>query len=150
MLPAYKGRINRKTFIFGNLIGAGVLGFVALIYIVPLALIDIVINSLSGNDISGIFKVLYSLFLIPAVFYAFYFSVLFVKRLHDIGYPGMLILWSFIFLLAFARLTDISIFNLGALLILAGVTLLPGQKARNPFGQKPHNKFKLADVIVKF
>ena len=146
MLPAYKGRINRKTFILGNIIGLAVLGFAALIYVVPIAIIDIVVNK---DALSVIFRVLYSLFLIPALFYFFFFSVLFVRRLHDVGYPGMLILWLLIGMLGLWKVTDIWGLNIVAFLIVVLVTLLPGQKARNNFGQRPGKKFKMADIAVK-
>ena len=147
MLPAYKGRINRKTFVLGNLVGLAVLGFAALIYIVPLAIMDIVIN---GSNASIIFRALYSLFLIPSLFYFFFFTVLFVKRLHDVGYPGMLILWIFIGLLLGWQLLAIWGLNLAAFAILVIVTLLPGQNARNDFGPKPGKKFKLENITVRF
>lgn len=147
MLPAYKGRINRKTFILGNIIGLAVLGFGALIYIVPLALMDIVIN---GSNASAVFRVLYSLFVIPALFYFFYFSVLFVRRLHDMGFPGMLIFWSFIFMEGVARILDIWVLNIVGFLIILSICLLPGQKTRNNFGQKPGRKFKLSDLAIHF
>jgi uncharacterized membrane protein YhaH (DUF805 family) len=147
MLPAYKGRINRKTFLIGNIIGLCVLGFAALLYIVPLAIMDIVINK---STVSSVFRVLYSLFLIPALFYFFYFSVLFVKRMHDIGYPGLLILWSFIIMEGVARVLDIWVLNIVGFVLIIGVCALPGQKARNNFGQKPHKKFKLADLAIRF
>lgn len=150
MLPAFKGRINRKTFIFGNMVGLAILGFAALIYIIPLAIIDIVVNSVGGAGATPIFKVLYALFAIPAIFYFFYFAVLFVKRLHDIGYPGMLLLWSLILLEGIGHLTDFWIFNILGFLLLAGVCVLPGQKARNNFGPKPAKKFKKQDLVVKF
>ena len=147
MLPAYKGRINRKTFVLGNLIGLAALGFAALIYIVPLALIDIVVN---GSEGSVVFRALYGLFVVPAIFYFFYFSVLFVRRLHDVGMPGMLLFWSFILLMGCARLLDIWILNVVALAILAAVVLLPGQKRSNAFGAKPGPKFRLASLVIKF
>lgn len=146
MLPAFKGRVNRKTFILGNLVGLTVLGFAALIYIVPLALIDIIINK---SIISAIFKVLYTLFLIPVVFYLFFFSVLFVRRLHDAGRPGMLVLWTFFLLLGLWKVLDIWGLNIAAFLLVVIVTLLPGQKARNNFGPKPHPKFKMENIAIK-
>lgn len=150
MLPAYDGRINRKTFLLGNIVGLALLGFAALIYIVPLAIADIVINSAGNSGGSIIFKFLYGLFVIPAIFYFFYFTVLFVKRMHDIGYPGLAILWGFIGLELAARLFDIWILNIVGLLIVLGVCALPGQKVRNNFGPKPHKKFSLDNLVVRF
>lgn len=147
MLPAYRGRINRKTFLAGNVVGLSALGFAALIYIVPLALADIIIN---GSHNSSIFKLLYMLFVIPAVFYFFYFSVLFVKRLHDIGFPGMLILWLFIGSEIGARLLNLWELNLLGILIVLALCALPGQKSRNNFGPKPSKKFRSADLVVHF
>jgi uncharacterized membrane protein YhaH (DUF805 family) len=147
VLPAYHGRINRKTFILGNAVGLGLLGFAALIYIVPLAIADIVIN---GSNGSIIFKFLYGLFVIPAIFYFFYFTVLFVKRVHDVGYPGMLILWLFIGAQVAARLLDQPIFTLAGIVLIVGLCALPGQKAQNHFGPKPHKKFRLDDLVVTF
>lgn len=147
MLPAFKGRINRKTFLAGNIVGIALLGFAALIYIVPLALIDIVVN---GQNVSPIFKALYALFLIPGIFYFFYFSVLFVKRMHDIGYPGLLILWLFIIGELVSRVADIWALNLVGLVLILGLCALPGQKRRNNFGPKPQKKFRGDDIVVRF
>lgn len=147
MLPAYKGRINRKTFVLGNMVGLSVLGFAGLIYIVPLALIDIVVN---GSNVSSVFKVLYALFIIPAIFYFFFFSVLFVKRMHDIGFPGLLILWIFIIGEGVARVADIWELNIAGLLLLIAVCFLPGQKKRNNFGPRPGKKFKMDNIAVRF
>lgn len=146
MLPAFSGRITRTTFVFGNAIGLGILAFVALIYIVPLAVLDIVVN---GSNPSPVFPFLYSLFVIPTLFYFFFFSVLFVRRMHDIGYPGMLILWAFILVEAMARFLDIWMLNIVGLLIVLGLCALPGQKVRNSFGPKPHKKFALKDLVIK-
>ncbi len=148
MLPAYKGRINRKTFVLGNAIGLGVLGFVALIYIVPVAIIDILVSGAGGS--STVFKVLYSLFAIPALFFFFYASVLFVKRMHDIGYPGLLLLWSFIILEVVSHLINLWFLNIIVFFVLAAVCALPGQKERNTFGPKPNKKFKLESLVVRF
>lgn len=147
MLPAFKGRINRKTFFLGNIVGLAVLGFAGLIYIVPLALIDIIVN---GSNVSPVFKALYALFIIPALFYFFYFSVLFVKRMHDIGFPGLLILWTFIIVEVVARVADIWMLNIAGFVILLAVCFLPGQRRRNNFGPHPGKKFKTSDIVVRF
>lgn len=148
MLPAFKGRINRKTFVLGNAIGLALLGGVALIYIVPVAIIDIIISGEGGS--SPVFKVLYSLFIIPALFYFFFAAVLFVKRMHDIGYPGMLLLWTFIIMEGVSRVIDLWELNVLGLIIILGVCGLPGQKDRNVFGPKPHKNFKLHNLVLKF
>lgn len=148
MLPAYHGRINRKTFVLGNMVGLALLGFAALIYVVPIAVIDIIVNG--SKNAPSVFKVLYSMFLIPAVFYFFYFSVLFVKRMHDIGYPGMLILWSFIIVEVLARLADIWILNILGVLVVFIVCFFPGQKIRNNFGPKPGKKFRMENLVIRF
>lgn len=151
MLPAFKGRIDRKTFILGNMVGLGALGLVGLIYIVPVAIIDIIVTSVAKfTAAQPVFQTLYALFLIPAIFYFFFFSVLFVKRVHDIGYPGMLILWTVIGSLVLSRVMDIFLLNILGLLIVAAVCLMPGQKERNSFGPKPHKKFKIHSLTVKF
>ena len=151
LLDAFHGRINRKTFIIGNLVGLGVLGFAALLFFVPVALIDLVINSARDSDLgAGVFKIIYSLFIIPVIFWFFFFSVLFVKRMHDIGYPGMLILAAFIIVEILGRLLDIAVFNLVGILLMFGVALLPGQKGRNNFGAQPTKKFYLKNIIIKF
>jgi uncharacterized membrane protein YhaH (DUF805 family) len=148
MLPAYKGRINRKTFVIGNIVGLSLLGFAALIYIVPIAVIDIVVNG--TKHAAPVFKLLYSLFLIPFIFYFFFFTVLFVKRMHDIGFPGLLILWVFIIAEGLARVVDIWELNVLGLLIVLGVCFLPGQKIRNNFGPQPGKKFKMNNLVIKF
>ncbi len=78
MLPAFKGRINRKTFVLGNAVGLGLLGFAALIYILPIAVIDILVSKPGGS--SPVFKTLYFLFAIPVLFYLFFGAVLFCEK----------------------------------------------------------------------
>lgn len=130
----------------GNLIGLGALGFVAFILLVPSAFIDIILN----NNVSHlIYKTFFYFLLLPGLAYFFYFSVLFVKRVHDIGYPGMIWLGSFVLSEVLGKLTDISLFNLIGALIIVAVCVLPGQKIRNQFGGKPHKKFAVASVIPK-
>lgn len=148
MLPAFKGRINRKSFVLGNALGLATLGFVALIYIVPVAVVDILVSGSGGS--SPVFKALYALFIIPALFYFFFAAVLFVRRMHDIGYPGLLVLWTFIISEVVARVADIWVLNILGLVIVLGVCALPGQKTHNNFGPKPHKKFRINDVIVRF
>lgn len=146
MLPAFNGRLTRTGFVIGNAIGIAILGFIAFIYIVPLAILDIVINGSNGSEV---FKILYMLYGIPALFYFFYFCVLFVRRMHDIGYPGMLILWIFIGLEGVARVADIWLLNLAGIVIVLGLCALPGQKTKNTFGPKPHKKFAIKDLLIK-
>lgn len=148
MLPAYKGRLNRKTFVLGNIIGLCILGFLALIYIVPIAIVDILVSGAGGS--SPIFKVLYSFFAIPSLFFFFYFSVLFVKRMHDIGYPGLLLLWIFIILQVVSTVISIWFLNILAFVVVLIVCAFPGQKVRNNFGPKPGKKFQIRDLIVRF
>ncbi|MGI9027763.1 MAG: DUF805 domain-containing protein [Candidatus Saccharimonadales bacterium] len=148
MLPAFKGRINRKTFVMGNAVGLAVLGFVALIYIVPVAIIDILVSGAGGS--SPIFKFLYGLYGIPAIFYGFFAAVLFVKRMHDIGYPGLLLLGIFFVLEIVSHLADIWVLNILGLVMVLGVCALPGQKIRNSFGPVPQKKFHTKDIVVKF
>jgi uncharacterized membrane protein YhaH (DUF805 family) len=150
MLHAFHGRINRKTFLLGNMLGLSILGFIALIYIVPVAVIDLVVNASAGAGAGSVFKVLYGLYLIPVLFYAFYAAVLFVKRMHDIGYPGMFILIVFVISQVLSRIADIWLLNILAFVIVSVVCLFPGKKDRNNFGPKPHKKFRLRDLIIKF
>lgn len=148
MLPAFRGRINRKTFILGNMVGVAVMGFIALIYIVPIAVIDIIVRG--SDNAPWLFKGLYSLYLIPGIFFLFFFAVLFVKRMHDIGYPGMLILWTFIIIEALARVADIWLLNILGVVVLLAVCALPGQKSTNSFGPRPGKRFRLQQLVIKF
>lgn len=148
MLPAFKGRINRKTFVLGNAVGLAVLGFIALIYIVPIAVIDILVSGTGGS--ATVFRAFYALYGIPVLFYAFFASVLFVKRMHDIGYPGLLMLWAFILLQGVSRLADIWVLNIVGFIIVLGVCALPSHKIHNNFGPVPNKKFRLRDLIIKF
>ena len=151
LLDAFHGRINRKTFIIGNMVGLAVLGAAAVLFFVPIALIDLVVSSATDSSLgAGIFKIIYSLFIIPAIFWFFFFSTLFVKRVHDIGYPGMLILFAFIAVEILGRLANIPIFNLVGIILMLVVILLPGQKGRTNFGAQPPKKFYLKNIIIKF
>lgn len=130
------------------MVGLGVMGFIALIYIVPIAVIDIIVRG--SDNAPWLFKTLYTLYFIPGIFYLFFFAVLFVKRMHDIGYPGMLILWSFIVIEILARLADIWLLNILGIVLLLAVCALPGQKGSNNFGPKPSKRFRLQNLVIRF
>ena len=145
MLPAYSGRVDRKTFLIGICFGLGGLAIVALIYIVPIAVIDIIINK---PGVTSVLSFLYKLYALPVLFFYFFFSILFVRRIHDLGYPGMLALFGFTGAIVLGKLLDFAVLNLLALLLLAVITLKKGQASRNNFGPKPPKRFKSENLKV--
>ncbi len=58
-------------------------------------------------------------------------------------------LWTFIIMQVVSRLADLWILNILGFIIVIGVCALPGQKAHNNFGPKPHKKFKLKKLVVR-
>jgi uncharacterized membrane protein YhaH (DUF805 family) len=144
MLSLFAGRLDRKSYIVGNGLALGALIFAVLIVVVPVAILDLVIN---GPNSSQVFKVLYSIALIPAVMWYFFFMILMVRRLHDLGYPGLLIVILFTASEGAGRLLDIWILHLAGLVLIALLCTLPGQKSRNNFGNKPPKRFKMAMLI---
>lgn len=147
MLPALNGRINRKTYVIANLIAVAVLGAACALIVVPVAILDIAANGSRLSDVLGIF---YYGVILPVFLYAFYFSVLMVKRAHDFNSPGLLWVMGLFASQIVARLLDLYIFNLLVLLIVFFFCIKSGTKARNNFGQKPREKFRLKDILVKF
>lgn len=139
------GRINRKTFIIGNMFGLFVLGVISFLVIVPLALIDIVIKN---KEADSIINSLYYIVAFPALLYLVYLSVLMIKRAHDIGLPGLLIVIGFFTAIVVSKLTGVHYFNLFSLLILFALALIPGNKTRNNFGPTPRKKFKLTELKI--
>lgn len=145
MFNALSGRINRRTFIIGNAIAFFAMLSAAALIMIPLAIISIVLNSDTFDKIMG-YLVLAIAF--PAIFYILYFCMLMVKRAHDIGWPGLLIVVSFFGLLAAGRLFDIYLLNILAILIFLFFCLKPGAKARNDFGPVPRKRFKFENLKV--
>lgn len=132
------------TFIIGCGLGLTIMILVIVIFIVPLALIDIVAN---GSHVSTAFKpVYYIVFLVPAFVYFVYFCILAIKRAHDCGYPGVPILLVFTIVEVVGRLADLWLLNLGALVLIGLLFLIPGQKTRNNFGARPPARFRLASL----
>lgn len=119
------GRINRKTFIYGNLIALAILIFVTMLVMIPVAILELVFNS---KTVDSVLNTAFYLLALPVVIYIFYICVLMVKRAHDIGWPGLLISIGFVLSLVLAKALDINYFNMLAVLILVGLALVPGAK----------------------
>lgn len=147
MLPAMNGRINRRTYIIGNLLALGVLGAACAIIVLPIAILDIALNSRTADEILG---VLYYAVIFPALLYYFYFAVLMVKRAHDFGWPGLLLFFGFTAAELLARALDLYWLNIAALLIIAFFCLRPGTKVRNNFGPVPRKRPILENLKVTF
>lgn len=138
------GRINRLTFMIGSGIGLAIMILIITIFIVPVALIDIVVN---GSHVSVAFKPLYYIvFLVPGFIYFIYFCILAIKRAHDCGYPGVPILLVFTIAEVIGRLADLWILNFVSLLLLGLLFIIPGQKTRNNFGARPPTRFRMSSL----
>lgn len=147
MLPALNGRINRKTYMIANLIALGVLGVACALIVVPVAILDIAAN---GSRLSEVLSFFYFAVLLPAFLYAFYFSVLMVKRAHDFGSPGILWVAGFFLAQIVGRYFDLYIFNLLCFIIVVFFCAKAGNARRNNFGPPPREKFRLRDIKVTF
>ena len=144
MLSLFAGRLDRKSYIVGNGLALGILFAAVLIFVIPIAILDLLIN---GANSSQIFKVLYLIVVVPAVMWYFFFMILMVRRLHDLGYPGLLVVILFTLSEGAGRVLDIWILHLAGLILIALLCALPGQKSRNNFGNKPPKRFKIAMLI---
>jgi uncharacterized membrane protein YhaH (DUF805 family) len=147
MLPALNGRINRKTYIIANLIALALLGVACAVIVVPVAILDIAAN---GTRISDVLSIFYYAVILPVFLYAFYFSVLMVKRAHDFNSPGILWVAAFFALQIISRYFDLFTVNLISLGILAFFCIKAGSKTRNNFGPSPREQFRLKDIKVTF
>ncbi len=147
MLPALEGRINRKTYITGNLVGLGLLGLFCAIIVIPVAILDL---ALGNSRIAPVLDVMYFGVLLPVLLYAFYFSVLLVKRAHDLGLPGLLWVAGFFSLQVLARLTDFYLLNIASVFIILFFCLKAGTKGRNNYGPQPRRVIRLRDLKVTF
>ncbi len=145
MLPLLEGRINRTTFVIGSGLGLAILGLVVAIFIIPVALIDIVIN---GSRISAVFKPIYYIFLVPLLVYLCYFGILAIKRTHDCGLPGIPLFILFVGFMAAGRLSDVWLLNLAGLVLVALLFVIPGQRARNKFGPRPPARFRFSSLRI--
>ena len=137
MLKAFQGRINRRTYIVGNLMAIGFLAVAVFLIVIPIALLQLLLDGRTGSSFLPLFYVLAA---IPAILYYLYVIVLLIRRTHDIGFPGIILAACFTGLLIFGRLFDLNILNiLGALVIIA-LAIIPGQPKKNSFGPKPRKK----------
>ena len=147
MLSALHGRINRRTFVIGNAIGLAVLVFFTALIVLPLAIIELALNS---DRVDTILNPLYYLVAFPALLYYFFFVTLMVKRAHDVGWPGFFIATGFTVAVALGQVFELFPLNLLALLTILFFALKPGQKSRNNFGPVPRKAFKLEQLKVTF
>ena len=147
MLPAFSGRINRRTYIVGNILALGLLLVACAFIMIPVALLDLALNSKTADEILG---VLYYVVIFPAILYYFYFVVLMVKRAHDLAWPGLVLAFGFTAAEVIARVFDIYQLNLLAILVLVFFCTMPGKKHRNNFGPVPRKNFKLSSLKVTF
>ena len=147
MLKAFDGRINRKTYIIGNLIALGLLVVFTGLIVLPIAILGLAINNDVFDKITG-----YILYIVvfPALLYYFYFAVLMVKRAHDIGKPGLLIFFGVTLLFILARVFDFHLLNLLALLVVGLFCIKSGDNKRNSFGGRPSKKFKAENLKLHF
>lgn len=147
MLPALEGRINRKTYIIGNLVAIGVLIAFCSIIVIPLAILQLAIGNKTFDDVLSI---LYFAVIFPALLYYFYFCVLMVKRAHDIGYPGLLLAFGFTLAMIIGHFFDLYLLNILAILLIGLLCAMPGKKSRNNFGPVPRKTFKVDSLKVTF
>lgn len=145
MAGALQGRIDRKTFIIGNAIAFGAFLFAAALIMIPLAILSLALNSRTFDGIMGILVLVIAF---PALFYFLYFCMLMIKRAHDIGWPGLLLVSAFTLGVIVGQTTELYFFNFLALIIFLFFCLKPGMKARNNFGPAPRKKFKLENLKV--
>ena len=147
MFGALEGRIDRKTFIIGNLIAFGAFLFAAALIMIPLAILSLALNSKTFDSIMGVLVLAIAF---PAIFYFLYFCMLMVKRAHDIGWPGFLLVLAFSLGVVVGQTTALYYFNFVALLIFLFFCLKPGMKARNNFGPPPRKKFRMDNLKVTY
>lgn len=147
MLSALDGRINRKTYIIGNLVAVGVLLAFCAIIVIPLAILQIAISNKTFDSVLGL---LYFAAAFPAVLYYFYFCVLMVKRAHDIGYPGLMLAFGFTAAMGIGHFFDFYLLNILAILLIGLLCAMPGKKVRNNFGPPPRKNFKADNLKVTF
>lgn len=114
----FVGRINRTQFILG--LGGVLLSAFIVVGVVGLA-------EISGA-LLGLILVLSYAMLLP-------FSIsLQVRRWHDLGFSGWMVLINFIPLIS--------------LIVLIGLIFLAGQKEKNKYGAIPTNRDSLKDVLL--
>ncbi len=146
MFSALNGRIDRKTFIIGNLIAFGAFLVAVALIMIPLAIISLAFNSRTLDEVIGILMFAVAF---PAIFYYLYFCILMIKRSHDIGWPGLLLVVGFTVAVIAGQMTSLYYFNFLAVLIFAFFALKPGMKSRNNFGPSPRKKFKMSNLKVE-
>lgn len=137
MLNAFEGRINRRTFLVGNGLALGVLIALVAGIIIPVAILDIAFGDRPGGQIISLFYVLAA---IPAIMYFFYFCVMMVRRLHDLGYPGLVPTTVFVLIFIVGRLLDFNILNFLLVIFFIFLCAKAGQPEKNQFGPKPRRK----------
>lgn len=147
MFNALQGRIDRKTFIAGNALAFGAFLLAAALIMVPLAIVSLVLNSKTYDEIMGVLVLTIAF---PGLFYYLYFCMLMIKRAHDVGWPGLLLVIGFTVGIVVGQLTPLYQFNFLAALIFLFFCLKPGMKSRNNFGPAPRKKFRLENLKVSY
>lgn len=147
MLNALSGRVNRRTYVIGNIIALGVLFLLCALIMIPLAILSLVLhNKLFDEGVSVIVKIL----ILPILLWLFYFVILMIRRLHDINFPGLIIVVAFFAFMGFGRLMDLWLLNLAGVFVILAICLIPGKKHRNQFGPHPRKRVNFEDLKVNF
>jgi len=116
-------RINRRTY-SATLAIASVPFFV-------IAEISNVANATHGSSRDTLYSIFTLLLIVCVVYFLVACLAVVIKRLHDVGWPWFLVIltglfWPFILTLA----------------------LVPGQKVKNKYGDKPARKFDLRSALI--
>jgi len=147
MFGALSGRIDRRTYVAGNVVALGILLVFCCLIVVPVAILSLAV---ANKTFDSIISLLYVLLLFPAILYYVYFIVLMVKRAHDIGWPGLLIAILFTAAMVLGRDSHLWFLNVAGLLLIAFFCIKPGTKSRNAFGPVPRKKFSLDNLKINF
>ncbi len=147
MFGVLSGRIDRRTYVAGNLVALGVLFIFCCLIVVPVAILSLAV---ANKTFDSIISLLYVLLILPALLYYFYFIVLMVKRAHDVGWPGLLIAILFTVAMVLGRDSSLWFFNVAGLVLVAFFCIKPGTKSRNTFGPVPRKKFSVDNLKLTF
>jgi uncharacterized membrane protein YhaH (DUF805 family) len=116
-------RINRRTY-------AATLAMAAVPFIV-ITEISNVANNTHGSSRNTLYSIFAFLLIVCVVYFLVTCLAVVIKRLHDVGWPWVLVIlcglfWPFLLMLA----------------------LVPGQRVNNIYGDKPAIKFDLRSALI--
>jgi uncharacterized membrane protein YhaH (DUF805 family) len=142
-MNVFRGRVNRKTYIFGMGVILATTLALMIAFLLPLAAIELVVPAFRDGGPAFVDKLA---LVLPTAFLVVGSFSLLIRRAHDIGSDGLIWLTALFIGLAARVMLDSALSGILPMLVLMAVASIPGDPKANRYGKKPKKKFTIANV----